>query len=264
IKDLEYKDDMVFNPSKTLSVWVKNPIGNFVELLPQQEMSINFKSSFTDPKAIDSLYPDNSTEIKYHGDWTKINYKNRIAKFKKSPLNFGDIVFVGNSLTEQGGDWSAKLNITNIRNRGIAGDVTDGVLMRTKEITHYKPEAVFLLIGINDLFNLHYEKEIPSAEYVADNIIKITELIHKESPETKIYLQTLLPTSEAFMAANINTINAIMKQHEKDAPYELINLFEVFANDKGLMRDELTTDGTHLNELGYEVWVKTVKNKIRP
>ena len=37
-------------------------------------------------------------------------------------------------------------------NRGISGDFTNGVLARLEEITHYKPKAIFLLIGVNDLF----------------------------------------------------------------------------------------------------------------
>jgi lysophospholipase L1-like esterase/peptidoglycan/xylan/chitin deacetylase (PgdA/CDA1 family) len=263
IKQLKYTNKTVFNPSKEISVWIKNTNGNFVELQPEQRMPIDFKSSYQKVNTIDSLYPKVSTSIKYHGDWTKINYKNRIAEFKNSPLNFGDIVFVGNSITEKGGDWSKKFNMPNIRNRGIAGDVTDGVLERINEITHYKPKAVFLLIGINDLFNLHYQKEIPSVKYVANNIIKITEIIHKKSPETKIYLQTILPTSEAYMADNINSVNTIIKNYENEAHYELIDLFNVFVDSNGLIKPSLTVDGTHLNELGYELWVKTIKNKLK-
>lgn len=263
IKQLKYTNKTVFNPSKEISVWIKNTNGNFVELQPEQQMLIDFQSSYYKVDAIDSLYPNVSTNIKYHGAWTKINYKNRIAKFKNSPLNFGDIVFVGNSITEQGGDWSKKFNMPNIRNRGIAGDVTDGVLERINEITHYKPKAVFLLIGINDLFNLHYQKEIPSVKYVANNIIKITEIIHKKSPKTKIYLQTILPTSEAYMADNINSVNTIIRNYENESNYELIDLFKVFVESNGLIKPSLTTDGTHLNELGYELWVKTIKNKLK-
>lgn len=262
IKQLKYDKNTVFNPSKNISVWVKNKNEDFVELQPEQTMPIDFKNSYLNVNTIDSLYPDQSTEIKYHGDWTNVNYKHRIAKFKKSPLHLGDIVFVGNSITEQGGDWSKRLNIKNVRNRGIAGDVTDGVLKRIEEITYYKPKTLFLLIGINDLFNLHYQKEIPSVEYVAKNIIKITEIIHEKSPETKIYLQTILPTSEDYIATNINTVNDIIKNHEKNSDYELIDLYKVFADSNGLMNKNLTTDGTHLNELGYDLWVKTIKDTL--
>ena len=58
------------------------------------------------------------------------------------------IIFIGNSITEGGKNWSEKFNIPNIRNRGISGDVTDGVLERLDEIIFFKPKAVFILIGI--------------------------------------------------------------------------------------------------------------------
>ncbi|ARV16824.1 hypothetical protein BTO07_04410 [Polaribacter sp. SA4-12] len=223
---------------------------------------MHFKSSFVQINAIDSLYPDASKDIKFHGDWTKVNYKHRIESFKKNPLNFGDIIFIGNSITEQGGNWAEKVGIKNVKNRGIAGDVTDGVLKRLDEITHFKPKTVFLLIGINDLFNLHYQKQIPSTEYVAKNIIKITDSIYQKSPETTIYLQTILPTAEAYMANYINQVNNIIRNTKIDVNYKLIDLHNEFVNENGLIKSELTSDGTHLNELGYEVWVKTIKDKI--
>lgn len=261
IKNLEYSNGKVFNPSKTISVWIKNEKGNFVELLPQQNMSVPFKTSYLKETYIDSLYPSNSTQIEYHGLWTKVHYKQRIAQFKKVPLNFGDIVFIGNSITEQGENWDEKLNLKNVKNRGIAGDVTDGVLKRLDEIIYYKPKKIFLLIGINDLFNLHYQEEIPSVEYVANNIIKITEIIHKKSPESKIYLQTVLPTSKDFMVENINKLNSIIENHESDGNYKIISLFEEFANEEGLLKANLTTDGTHLNDLGYKHWVEKLKSE---
>ena len=40
----------------------------------------------------------------------------------------GGIVFLGNSITEQGGDWGKRLGWSSLKNRGISGDVTEGVL----------------------------------------------------------------------------------------------------------------------------------------
>ena len=42
-------------------------------------------------------------------------------------MNHGDIVFIGNSITEGDKDWEKKLGIRHVKNRGISGDVTDGV-----------------------------------------------------------------------------------------------------------------------------------------
>ena len=78
-------------------------------------------------------------------------------------------------ITAGGGDWGERLNYSNIRNRGISGDVSDGVMARINEIIYFKSKAVFLLIGINDLWN--FSPDTPSSEYIGENIIKIAEKI---------------------------------------------------------------------------------------
>ncbi len=95
---------------------------------------------------LDFLYPKTNVVIEYQDDWGKNNYKKVIEEFKMKPLKFNDIIFLGNSITAEGKDWSQRLNYPNVRNRGIGGDVTDGVLARLAEITYFKPKAIFLLI----------------------------------------------------------------------------------------------------------------------
>ena len=200
--------------------------------------------------------------IKYHNEWTKNHYANRIDLFKTEPLNDGDNVFLGNSITEGGQDWAGKFGITNIKNRGIGGDGTDGVLNRLDELIHFKPKAIFILIGINDLFNLHYQKEVPSAEYVGNNILKISKILSEKTPNTKIYVQTILPTDAEFMKEYISIVNAIIKANENKGKYKVIDLHTVFADTNDLMKKEFTYDGTHLNDAGYKVWVNFIKQYV--
>ena len=92
------------------------------------------------------LYPGEEVLIKTQDDWGKENYKKVINEFKNDPLKLGEIVFLGNSITAGGGNWSLRLDHPNIKNRGIGGDTTDGVLARLDEVIYFQPEAVFLLI----------------------------------------------------------------------------------------------------------------------
>lgn len=55
------------------------------------------------------LYPLKSVVSRYHNNWTQNHYAERIKVFEDAPLDFDEIVFVGNSITEQGGDWSKSL-----------------------------------------------------------------------------------------------------------------------------------------------------------
>jgi lysophospholipase L1-like esterase len=209
------------------------------------------------------LYPPASLVIPYHTEWAKGHYPKRIEEFKNNPLKLGDIVFIGNSITEGGNDWSAKFGIANIKNRGIAGDVTDGVLKRLGEIIHYKPKKVFLLIGINDLFNLQDQKQIPSTDYIGNNILTIAKMISDKSPDTKIYVQTILPTDKVSMKVNITKVNDIIKAREADGKYKAIDLHAVFTDNQGLLKKELTYDGTHLNDAGYKEWVNFIGSIVK-
>jgi lysophospholipase L1-like esterase len=207
------------------------------------------------------IYPFEA-KIKYHSDWTKNHYLVRLNEFSSDPAKNGDIIFIGDSITEGGKAWSSRFDRNNIKNRGISGDVTDGVIARLGEIFYFKPKAVFIMIGVNDLFNLHYKKEIPSPEYVGNNVLSIIEQINEKSPETKVYLQTLLPTHEDFMNENILKVNTMLKQQKGESNYMLIDLNASFKNEKGFLKEEFTYDGVHLNENGYKHWVEILRPMI--
>ena len=215
-------------------------------------------SSCINKVSIDHLYPSEDLIIENHDDWGEGNYKKVIKEFKSNPLNYNDVVFLGNSITQGGKDWSKRLNYPNIKNRGIGGDVTDGVLARIDEIVYFKPKAVFLLIGINDLWN-NGSPNNPSAEYIGNNIIKIAQVISAKAPKTKVYVQTVLPIDKEIYKNNILKVNEIIEANEKENAYEIIDLYSIFATENGLIKKELSSDGIHLNEKGYNTWVEFIK-----
>jgi lysophospholipase L1-like esterase len=208
-----------------------------------------------------SLYPNENIFIKYQDKWGRNNYKKVLKEFKKSPLSNGEIVFLGNSITAAGNDWSVRLNYPNIRNRGIGGDVTDGVLHRLNEITYYEPKAVFLLIGINDLYNISLFE--PSVDYISKNIIRITQEIKKKSPKTKVFVQTILPVEKQIYRSPINEINNFLKSEESKNSYTIIDLHSAFVDDKGLIIEDFFSDGIHLTEQGYNNWVKIIRPIVK-
>ena len=194
------------------------------------------------------------------------HYYKRFLQFMDEPaIGNKDIVMLGNSLTENGGDWAARLGNKNVRNRGIIGDEVMGVYDRLHQILPGHPAKLFLLIGVNDV----------SHNLTTDTIvgmIRVTvERIQKESPDTKLYLQSLLPINESFgrykrLAGKTNMIPEINKQLEelaKEKGLTYINLFPLFTEKgRNVLRAELTTDGLHLKEEGYKIWVKAIRKKI--
>lgn len=194
------------------------------------------------------------------------HYYKRFLQFMDEPaITSKDIVMLGNSLTEGGGDWNTRLNKKNIRNRGIIGDDVMGIYDRLHQILPGHPAKLFLLAGVNDI----------SHDLTADSIvhlIRITvERIRRESPDTKLYLQSLLPFDESFNRYKkltrktdmVPEINARLEALAKEHKITFINLFPLFTvKGTNVLRKELTTDGLHLNEEGYKIWVKALKKKI--
>jgi hypothetical protein len=74
----------------------------------------------------EDLYPPKDLIVSTHSKWAAGHYPQRIAEFRIHPLATNDIVFIGDSITEKGGNWAKRLNITTVKNRGISGDVTAG------------------------------------------------------------------------------------------------------------------------------------------
>lgn len=195
------------------------------------------------------------------------HYYKRFLQFEDEPaIGPKDIVMLGNSLTENGKDWGARLNKKNIRNRGIIGDEAMGVYDRLHQILPGHPAKLFLLIGINDV----------SHDLTADSVVTLITLlvdrIQRESPETKLYLQSLLPINESVckyktMIGKTDIVPEINRKLEALATSRkipFINLFPIFT-EKGtnVLRKELTRDGLHLTEEGYEIWGKKLKKYLR-
>ena len=214
------------------------------------------------PNGIPShIYPNLNNKIQYQVDWQKKFYDQRIKEFKESPIGYNQIVLLGNSITEDAKGWNDSIGITNITNRGISGDITDGILVRLDEIIYFKPLAIFLLIGINDIYAMNLPEGKQTEKHIINNIIKILERIRNKSPQTKLYLQTILPTHREDIKDQIKRINrGIINKVQPEVT--VIDLYSIFANDNDLMTNEYTTDGVHLNRYGYDIWINQIKNHI--
>ena len=225
---------------------------------------INTYLIFGQEKNIHEYLPKNTEHLIYHDDWGRNNYNKLLNQFNSQPLNNGEIVFLGNSITAEGKDWSDRLDNPIIRNRGIGGDTTDGVLARSGEIIDSEPTAVFLLIGINDLYNNTFET--PSVNYIANNIVNIAKKVKTGSVNTKVFIQTLLPISKKksrkfykLYNQSIKNINKIIIENQENELYSVIDLYSIFVNNRGQLINKLTYDGLHLNEKGYKLWSKFIK-----
>jgi lysophospholipase L1-like esterase len=178
------------------------------------------------------------------------HYEQKSDFFRQYPIQPGDIVFVGDSLTD-GARWDELFPGLPVKNRGINADTTSGVLNRVGDILSGNPAAVFLLIGTNDLVWYGYRTD-PGILKTYETILKRFKL---EAPGTQVFVQSLLPRRRSY-AKRIQGINASFEKLAAQYGYAYINLFTPFARKDGELRDELTNDKLHLLAAGYAIWVE--------
>ncbi|MBJ6367813.1 GDSL-type esterase/lipase family protein [Snuella sedimenti] len=192
------------------------------------------------------------------------HYYKRKALFESLPDTKNEIIFLGNSITE-GGKWKALFPNKNVINRGISGDVTDGILFRLKEVTSSSPSTIFLMIGTNDM------ARGKSIDYIMDGIKKIVYQIKAQSKDTKIYLQSILPINpnvgNKFSGHKNNhqkiiEANKQIKTLAKTYHLAYIDLHKSIRNGKKHLKPMYTYDGLHLSEEGYKKWKKVINKYV--
>ena len=178
-------------------------------------------------------------------------YEHRKNHFKQLPIQKDAIVMLGNSLI-QSCEWSELLNNPKIVNRGIAGDMTGGILLRLDEITKHNPAKIFLMIGVNDI-NVHSNDEI------IKNYRAIVAKILMKTPSTKLYLQSILPVNNKVRNSgksnsDIIFINKKIENIAAENKLVFLNLHSLFLDKDGLLDSSITQDGIHLDGNGYLIW----------
>jgi lysophospholipase L1-like esterase len=189
-------------------------------------------------------------------------YEQKITLFRLLPNTKGEIVFLGNSITDIG-EWAEIWQSKKVRNRGVSGDNTFGVLARLDEVTESKPAKVFIMIGINDI-----AKETPDSVIIA-NYKKIINRIQTESPKTKIIVQSILPTNNDFTefkrhqnkVEHIIAINTALESYCKEIGLVYVNLYTAFLDDNKKLDKKYTNDGLHINGYGYMKWKEVLVGK---
>ncbi|MEY7998781.1 GDSL-type esterase/lipase family protein [Clostridium sp. Mt-5] len=203
---------------------------------------------------IHAIYKSHRTQILQRENVNRNIIKNtyylaKQSQFETLNIKSGDIVFLGDSITNRS-EWEELFNNPNIKNRGIDGDTTNGILNRLNTITRGHPEKIFLMIGINDV--LH--KKEPS--YILDNYKQILNEIRMDSPDTTIYVESILPNNNIRSNRDVKFLNEELRKLSGNKII-YIDLFDKFVKDNKLS-SKYTYDGTHLNGRGYLIWKQQI------
>ncbi len=156
-----------------------------------------------------------------------------------------DIVMLGDSLTHRA-NWKNLLQNEQIINLGIDGNTTKDLLKRIDAIDGINPKIIFIMIGINDLCT-----SIP-LDTIFENYKKILEKL--ENSTSTIAVQGVLVTQMPAVNKKVLIFNSLLKEYCIKQKLIYFDLNTNFSNEKGLLREDLTTDGLHLGQKAYKVW----------
>ena len=181
-------------------------------------------------------------------------YKHRVSIFRAIPGTGGKIVMLGNSLMNNG-LWTELFPMGYVMNRGISGDVVAGVDQRFPEVARHKPVKIYLITGTNDFIN---DPEISAIE-VWQKYEKLIQDIREQAPRTALLVFSTLPLnpkSKFYEGFNERAaeLNKLLDSAAGRYGYAFIDLAKTLSDENGDLCADYTTDGIHLNAVGYFVW----------
>jgi lysophospholipase L1-like esterase len=173
-------------------------------------------------------------------------YERWTSQWDELPVHASDTVFLGDSLTEFG-NWDELFPDSSVKNRGIAGDDTAGVLARLEQVTAAQPRQVFLMIGTNDL------TAGDEVSQIVGNVEEIVNRIHRESPRSELFVQSLLPRGENYRE-DVEALNDRLEAVAATGGATWVDLYPAFLDEDGSIADQYSNDELHLLGKGYLVW----------
>jgi lysophospholipase L1-like esterase len=154
------------------------------------------------------------------------------------------LVLLGDSLTHFG-DWPALLPAFDVLNFGVSGNTSQQLYERIDPPLQSSPDLVAVMIGTNDLGLAVAEPAV-----VAENLERIVAPARAAAP---VIVQSVLPR-EVEYAESVGELNRLLRASAERLGVRYLDLWPAFADRRGALAPELTTDGLHLSPSGYLVW----------
>ena len=184
----------------------------------------------------------------------KDHFALRLPQIEQQPILSGGVLLAGDSITEGWLGYDIDLG-AQVSNHGIGWDTVTGLKSRLPQMLCHSPNKIFILIGTNDI---GYGRDVGE---MAAELAVILDTFKREKPDTKLYVQSVMPREAENMAA-VNRINTAYKALAEVKGVTFIDLAPSFAAADGTLKSDLTYDGLHLNLEGYRAWSEILKSHI--
>ena len=133
----------------------------------------------------------------------------------------------------------------SFKNLGVNGDTTGGMLKRfDSQVLRENPDYVIIWGGINDL----YMSKEPSG--VFNNLKRMFEKARGSAIEPIACSMTSVRGFDSYIP-KIMEVNDYIREYCSTESIILADLFSATSDESGILMEAYSSDGVHLNELGY-------------
>lgn len=166
-----------------------------------------------------------------------------------------EVVFMGDSITENWLLGDPGLFNDNFVNRGISAQTTPHMLLRFRnDVIDLKPRIVHILAGTNDVAG---NTGPTRPQDFKNNIMSMVELARANG--IAVILGSIPPANRFYWspdmrpAARIRELNTWMQQYAQDNAVAYIDYYSALSGADGELRPALGNDGVHPNRAGYMI-----------
>src|SRR5215831_2861608 len=192
-------------------------------------------------------------------DWPELGrYREANGQVTTPAKNESRVVFMGDSITDSwqnprfGGFFPGKPYV----DRGISGQTTPQMLIRFRpDVIALHPKAVVILAGTNDIAGNTGPTTLDAIE---DNLASMAELARTNG--IRVVLASVLPVCDYIKPQTprrpnekIVALNAWIKDYAAKNGLIYLDYYSAMLDDNKMLKQDLTYDGLHPNDAGYEV-----------
>jgi lysophospholipase L1-like esterase len=191
-------------------------------------------------------------------DWPNLaRYHDANTELAPPAVGENRVVFMGDSITDGWGRKYSKFfpNKPYV-NRGISGQTTPQMLIRFRpDVIALKPKAVVILAGTNDIAG---NTGPMTLEAIEDNLMSMADLAKANGIQVVFssvmpVCDYIKPQTERRPPEKIIALNTWMKGYAARNGYVYLDYYSAMLDDKQMLKQEITVDGLHPNEAGYDV-----------
>jgi lysophospholipase L1-like esterase len=206
-----------------------------------------------------AIYTDDFGELK--------RYRDADAALKPPAPTENRVVFLGDSITDY---WKLEDYFPGkpYLNRGIDGQTTPQMLVRFRQdVINLQPSVLVVLAGTNDVAGVTGPTRNENIEANYASMAELARLHH-----IRVVFASLLPVNnytddakESFALRpreRILALNTWLKDYCSKNGLVYLDYFSAVADDKGMLKRNLSDEGLHPNAAGYKVMAPLAEKAI--